>query len=325
MGKIHRPRSGSLQIWPRKRASKVLPRVNWDFLQEKKTDNRLLGFIVYKVGMMSAIVKDSTPDSLTKGKNIVLPVTILEAPSMKIFSVRFYRDNKVIKEVLNENIEKELKKVLKLPKEKKKIELEKEIENAKTQGAIDVRIIVYSNVKKTSIKKTPDIIELGMHGSLDEKINFIKENINKEISIADVLKIGQLIDARGLTKAQGLNGPVRRFGIGLKRHKSEKGRRAPGSLGPWNPSYVDFHTPQAGQVGYFQRISNNLKILDIAKIEQKNINPNSGFEHFGKINSDYIIITGSVSGTQKRALLLTEALRENKRHKKRNYQLIRLA
>ena len=42
---------------------------------------------------------------------------------MKILSVRFYKDGKVIGDVLNNNLDKELKKKIKLPKEvKKKIE-----------------------------------------------------------------------------------------------------------------------------------------------------------------------------------------------------------
>ncbi len=51
----------------------------------------LLAFIAYKVGMKSAIVKDNTPDSLTKDKRIVVPVTLLECPPMKIFSIRKLR------------------------------------------------------------------------------------------------------------------------------------------------------------------------------------------------------------------------------------------
>jgi hypothetical protein len=69
------PRKGSLQFWPRKRAAKFLPRVNWDSIDTNKI---LKGFICYKAGMMSAAVKDNTPDSMTKDKQIVVPVTILE-------------------------------------------------------------------------------------------------------------------------------------------------------------------------------------------------------------------------------------------------------
>ena len=123
------PRKGSLQFYPRVRAKKILPRVRWKALE--KEGSNILGFIGYKVGMKSAFVKDNGASSLTKGQRITIPVTIVECPKMKIFSVRFYKDNKVMGEVLNENLDKELKRKIKLPKQiKKKIEdFENEAEN----------------------------------------------------------------------------------------------------------------------------------------------------------------------------------------------------
>ena len=111
------PRKGSLQFWPRKRANKFLPSVNWNAINSTKS---LKGFICYKAGMASAYVKDSTEHSLTKGKNIIVPVTILECPPLKILSVRFYRNGKVAGEILAENLDKELKRKIKIPKEKSK-------------------------------------------------------------------------------------------------------------------------------------------------------------------------------------------------------------
>ena len=109
--------------------------------------------------MASAYVKDDTPDSMTKGKKIIVPVTIIECPSLKIFSVRFYKNGKVAKEVLAENLDKELKRRLKLPKNPKKREsLEGDYD--------DVRVICYSIVKKTGIKKTPDLSEIGLEWKL---------------------------------------------------------------------------------------------------------------------------------------------------------------
>ena len=104
------PRKGSLQFWPRKRVSKSLPRVNWDAIDSGKN---IKGFICYKTGMFSAYVRDDTPHSMTKGKKISIPVTILECPPMKIFSVRFYKNGKVAKEILAENLDRDLKKKVK--------------------------------------------------------------------------------------------------------------------------------------------------------------------------------------------------------------------
>jgi len=307
------PRKGSLQFWPRKRANKFLPRVNWDAINSNSKN--IKGFICYKAGMKSAIVKDNTPNSMTKGKQIAIPVTILECPTMKIFSVRFYKNGKVMKEILAEKLDKEIKKKIKVPKTKKgKIEDVKNYDN--------IRIIFYSQVKKTDLKKTPDLSEVELVGSVEEKLNWIKENLSKEISVLDVFEKGQLIDLRGLTKGKGLQGPVKRFGIGLKSHKSEKGQRRPGSLGPWHPARVTFRAPQAGQLGMFTRIVYNNKIIDIGKSEDKKELKN--IENFGDVKTDYIIIRGSVQGPAKRQLLITAPLRETKKQLKKDFELMEL-
>ncbi|MBS3086273.1 50S ribosomal protein L3 [Candidatus Pacearchaeota archaeon] len=310
------PRKGSLQFWPRKRARKFLPRVNWGSINSS-SEKGLKGFICYKAGMASAYVKDNTEHSMTKGKKIVLPVTILECPSMKILSVRFYKNGLVSKEILAENLDKELKRKIKMAKKK-----HGKIEDMKQEEYDDVKIICYSQVKKTDIKKTPDLSEIGISGSLDEKMSFVKENIGKEVSVSNVFKNGQLVDFRGLTKGHGFSGPVKRFGITLKSHKSEKGVRRPGSLGPWHPARVTFRAPMAGQLGMFTRVSYNNTIVDIGKPENKKALTN--IHNFGNIKTEYILVRGSVQGPAKRQLLATFPLRETKKQSKKKFEFIEL-
>jgi large subunit ribosomal protein L3 len=181
-----------------------------------------------------------------------------------------------------------------------------------------VRILVYSQSKKTGIKKVPDLSEIGLTGTIDEKINFIKENIGKEMSVLDFFERGQLVDLRGLTKGKGFSGPVKRFGITLKSHKSEKGRRRPGSLGPWHPARVTFRAPQAGQLGMFTRVIYNNKVLDLGKAEDKFKN----MKNYGDVNNDYVIVAGSVQGPVKRQLLITAPLRETKKQSKKNFEFL---
>ncbi len=309
MAKINAPRKGSLQYWPRKRATKFLPRVNWDAIQPDSKG--LKGFICYKAGMMSVQVKDKTPNSMTKDKKISMPVTALECPPLKIFSIRFYKNGKVSREILAENLDKELKRKVKLPKEKSK-----NFEEAKDYD--NIRLICYSVVKKTELKKTPDLSEIGLSGTLEEKKNFVKEHLNKEISILDVFKPGQLIDLRGLTKGKGLVGPVKRFGITLKSHKSEKGRRRPGSLGPWHPARVTFRVAMAGQLGMFTRVIYNNKIVDIGKADERFTN----IKNFGSIKANYILVRGSIQGPAKRQLIATSSLRVTKKQDKKEFELM---
>jgi large subunit ribosomal protein L3 len=304
------PRYGSLQFWPRKRANRFLPSVNWDAIH---SDKILKGFIAYKAGMASAYVKDNTVNSMTKGKNIVIPITILEVPTLKIFSVRFYKFGKVVKDVLAENLDKELKRKLKLPKAHKKLDEMKEEYD-------DIRVIVYSQVKKTEIKKTPDLIEVGLNGSVEDKLNFAKENLNKELAFSNFFGKGDLVDIRGLTKGKGLQGPVKRIGIGLKSHKAEKGRRRPGNLAPWHPARVTMFAHQAGQLGMFTRVIYNNKIIDMGKAEDKFKN----IKNFGDVKTDYILVAGSVQGPAKRQILVTAALRQTKKQLKKNLELIEI-
>jgi len=306
-------RSGSLQFYPRVRAKKVIPRANWKPISRKGVG--LMGFVGYKVGMVSVWVKDDTEDSLTKNKRISIPATILECPPMKIYSVRFYKNNKVIKDLVVLN-EKTLKKRVKVPK---KVGEFKEVEDYE-----DVRLILVSGVKATSVNKNvPDILEVGLSGSKEDKINFVKEKIGKEIPISDVFTDG-VVDVRGVTKGYGTGGPMKRFGISLKSHKSEKGRRRPGSLAPCHPAKVTFRAPQAGQTGYHSRVNYNNLIIEVGRISEKDINKKNGFDHYGKIRTDYIILKGSIPGPRKRGLLITPAIRPTKKILKKKLEVLEL-
>jgi len=309
MAKLSRPRFGSLQFWPRKRASKVLPSVNWKSIK----GSGILGFIAYKVGMATAVAKDLTDKSMTQGKKVFFPVTILEVPKMKVFAIRFYLQGKVIKDVIVSN-DKELKRKLKLPKETKKLE------NEIPSKYDDVRLIIYSLVNQTTIKKTPDMIEIAIGApDIQKKLEIAKSLVGKEISFKD-FQDSSLIDVRGLTKGKGICGPVKRFGISLKQHKTEKGIRRPGSLGPWHPAHVTFRVAMAGQLGYFSRVHYNLKTLTFGSISEKNINPSQGFKNYGLIKTDFVILRGSVQGPPKRQLLLTPSLRPSKSLSKKKYE-----
>ena len=312
------PRKASLQFWPRKRAEKFLPSVNWNIIP-KNTSKGLKGFIGYKAGMASAYVKDNTPDSRTKDKRIIIPVTIIECPKMKILGVRFYKNKKVAKDILNSQLDKGLKKKLKLPKK----DLEK-LEAVGTEDYDDVTILAYSQVKSTDLKKKSDITEIGLQGeNIQDKLNFIKENLGKEISVTDIFDANQLVDVRGLTKGKGLQGPMKRFGMHLKSHKSEKGRRRPGSIGPWHPARVTFRVPMAGQLGMFTRVHFNHNVISIGNSQdlEKGL---TGIKGYGNVKTDYMVVTGSVQGPSKRQILITAPLRESKKQSKKNHELIEL-
>ena len=189
------PRKGSLQFWPRKRVSKFLPSVNWKSINSGKN---IKGFIGYKAGMFSVEVKDLTANSMTKDKKIIIPSTVIECPSMRIFSIRFYKNGKVAKDVLVEHVDKELKRRVKIPKQGKNVS-----ENLKAGDYDDVSVLAYSQVKKTNVKKTPDMTEIGLTGNIEEKLNFIKAHLNKEISVGEVFGQGELVGDGGILALRG--------------------------------------------------------------------------------------------------------------------------
>ncbi len=305
--------SGSLQFYPRVRAKKVVPSANWKPLTNDKVG--FMGFIGYKVGMVSVWAKDDTEHSMTQGKRIAIPATVLECPTMNIYSVRFYKNGRVLKDIVVSN-DKSLKKSLKIGKTVGKIEEDIDFD--------DIRVILYSGINKTGIgKKKVDLIEIGISGNKDEKLDFVKTWVGKEISISDVFTDG-MVDVRGVTKGYGSCGPVKRFGISLKSHKSEKGQRRPGSLAPWHPSRVTFRAPQMGQTGYHNRICYNNTILEVGKKGEKDINKKGGFKHYGEVKNDYIVIRGSIPGPAKRGILITSTLRATKYQDRKKFEVIEI-
>jgi large subunit ribosomal protein L3 len=298
MGAPKRPRRGSLQFYPRKRVSKLLPSVNWSGLDLKPQAKGILGFITYKVGMGTALVKDTTDKSMTLNKKIYIPATVLEAPNMKVYSVRFYKNSKVLKDIVVSS-DPVLKRIVKVSKKP----ISHNLENAPKEFD-DVRIIVYSIPSQAKLKKTPDMIELAVNA--DNKIEYIKSLLNKEIPFTEFLndKVS-LLDIRGLTTGKGFSGPMKRYGVGRRSHKAEKGVRSVGSIGPWHPAHITFRVPNSGQLGMFTRLIYNIKVLKSGKISETNINPKNGFKHYGNINSNFIIVKGSVQGPAKRQILIT--------------------
>src|SRR3989338_1819691 len=308
MPATRRPRFGSLAFYPRKRAKRETARVRaW----AKSKEPKLLGFAGYKVGMAHVMATDNSPTALTKGQTISIPCTIIECPSLKAYSIRFYKNTiygqKVICDVLAENLNKELARRTIMPKNRKS-----KVPDSKDYD--DVMLAVYSQPGLSGIgKKKPEIFEIGIGGAKKEdKLKYAQELIAKEISVKDVFAEGNQLDIHAISKGKGLQGPVARFGIGLKNHKNEKTRRNPGSLGPWcGQVNIMWKVPHAGQTGYFQRMDHNKWLLKIgAKGEE--LSPKGGFMHYGFIKNPYIIVKGSVTGPKKRLIRFNQAIRPNK-------------
>jgi len=309
-----RPRRGSLQFWPRKRASRIYPKIrNWG----TSKDVKLMGFAGYKACMSHVLVVDNKPKSPTKGEEVRIPVTILETPPVKVLGLRLHSSSvygsKVLGEVWSDDLSLDLARRLTLPKKRKSEESLKKLQE-KLESASNVSVLVYTQPRSTSLnKKKPEVMEMAIGGSnVNEKFDYAKSILGQEVSLSSVFKDGEMIDIHAVTKGKGVQGPVKRFGVSILHRKSHSdGRRKPGTLGNWNAANWLWRVPMSGQMGFNTRTEYNKQILKIGNIQEQDVNPKGGIVNYGLVKGDYILIAGSIPGPKKRLIRFTLAKRSD--------------
>lgn len=300
MAKKHAPRRGSWQFWPRKRARKSTPRIrSWG----ESTEAKIMGFAGYKAGMTHIEIKDN-PKSPNKDNFKMTPVTVIECPPLKVIGLRFYTKHNTslvpFSHLLSSNVDKELVRKAKLGKSQEPKDFD------------EVRLMVHTQPKLTGFgKKKPELFEIGLGGAKKDALELGKKYLGKDITIKDVFKEGQFLDIHGITKGKGFQGTVKRFGVIIRQHKSEKTKRGIGNLGSWTPKRVQYTVPQPGKMGYHLRTEYNKWNLKIGESPEE-INPKGGFLHYGLVKNNYILLKGSIPGPAKRIVVMTTARRAHK-------------
>ncbi len=298
-----------MQFWHHKRASKLYARIrNWPSIEQKK----LLGFVGYKVGMTHILEeKIDTASPTKKTYQYATPVTIIECPPILPLAIRFYKNTTygkvAIADVASSKLEKELSR--KVKPSKKKTEEPTEFD--------DVKLMVYTQPKKTGLpNKKPEIVELAIGGkNAKEKLEYAKALLDKEIKIEDVFKAGQVVDTRSVSKGKGFQGPVKIYGVKIRQAKAEKTKRGPASLGGWKgQGKITYRVAHARKMGFHQRTDYNKLLMKIGT-KPEEINAKGGFPRFGLVKNAYILIKGSTTGPAKRPIVLTEAMRPDKKYK----------
>lgn len=313
MGKRrHRPRRGSLAYSPRVRAPRPKAQVRAWPAEARLGLQSCAG---YKAGMIQLFMIDDQKGSLTAGQEISVPATILETPPLVVCAVRLYNSGErglnTGAEVWASELPKELSRVMTAPK---KYDIQKALERAEArvkEGNIkDVRVIVCTQPWTTHLpRKKPDLIEIRVGGSsVEERWNYSKGLLGKQIKAGDVFKEGEYSDVLAITKGKGFQGPVKRWGIKILPRKSDEGRRQVGTLGPWSPHGIMWTVPGPGQMGYHQRTDFNKRILKLGS-NGKEITPSGGFLRYGPVKGDFAVIAGSVPGPTKRLVQLRRAVR----------------
>jgi|Transcript_19811 large subunit ribosomal protein L3e len=345
--KYEAPRHGSLGFLPKKRCKKGKGKIKSFPKDNSNISCHLTASIAYKAGMTHVVREVNSPGSKLNKKDIVEAVTIIETPPTKIVGIVGYlktaRGLRSFKTVWTTNLpdnfrrnyyknwykskKKAFSKSKSLHLNSKvedgliKIDSEKELKKIRKYCSI-IRCIGASSILETGLKrKKCDILEIQINGgTFNEKVDFSKSILGKDISISDIFSQDEIIDVIGITKGKGFAGVITRWGVTKLPRKTHRGARKVACVGSWHPSRVSYTVPRAGQNGYHHRTQINLKIYRIGKSSDsknaftdfentpKNITPMGGFPRYGIIKTDFLIIRGCLTGPKKRVLTLRKSL-----------------
>jgi large subunit ribosomal protein L3 len=273
-----------------------------------------LGFAGFKAGSIHVLTIDDREKTPNFGKQLLNPATVIATPPIRVIGIRGYKTDLYGQHAVFDVYAKDLPK--ELPRKFDAKVSEEAFAKAESMlgSASSIMAIVAASPNSIGLsQKTPFVFEMAV-SSKDTKsqYDYVKGILGREVKASDILQVGQNVDVFGITRGKGVEGPVTRFGIKKKQHKSRKSVRAVGTLGPISPAVVMYTVARQGQRGFHQRTEYNKRILIISNTEkdgQNSINPSGGFKHFGLVKGDYIIVRGSVPGVPKRLVKMRQPIR----------------
>jgi large subunit ribosomal protein L3 len=312
--KYSAPRRGSVAFRPRARAKSLEARVrNWPNVALEKTT--LLGFAGFKAGEINILTVDDRERTPNFGKHFLNSSTLIVTPPIKIIGIRGYAKDLYGRHALFDVYAKDLPKEL-----VRKFDVKyNEAAFAKSLSLLDktnsiMAIVAISPYVVNISQKKPFVFEIAISGKdVKARYDYAKSLLGKEVHISDIFQVGQYIDVFGITRGKGVEGPITRFGVKRKQHKSRKSVRAVGTLGPISPAVVMYTVARQGQRGFHQRTEYNKRILLISNTErddQKLVTPTGGFKHFGLVKGDYVVVKGSIPGVPKRLIKMRQPIRD---------------
>jgi len=264
--------------------------------------------------MIHVLTIDDREKTPNFGKHFVNPSTVVVTPPVKIIGIRAYSEDEYGKHAVFDVYSKDLPKYL--PRKFTANSNEEKLANSesKIDRAVSVVAIVAVSPRDANLsQKKPFVFEIAVTGrDVKSRYDYLKSMLGKEVRVSDVFQLGQNIDISAITRGKGVEGPITRFGVKRKQHKSRKSVRAVGTLGPISPAVVMYTVPRQGQRGFHQRTEYNKRILMISNTEKNatdHINPSGGFKHFGLVNGDYIVVKGSIPGVPKRLIKMRQPIR----------------
>jgi large subunit ribosomal protein L3 len=311
--KYSAPRRGSIAFRPRARAKSLEARVRtWPQLAAEKIS--LLGFAGFKAGGIQIVTVDDREKTPNFGKQLLNAATAIATPPIRIIGIRGYKHDLYGQHAIFDVYAKDLPKELSRKFDAKSKDDGLSRAESLLDSADDVMAVVAVSPNSIGLaQKVPFVFEVAVSGQdTRSQYDYVKNILGKEIKIADVFQIGQNIDVFGITRGKGIEGPITRFGVKRKQHKSRKSVRAVGTLGPISPAVVMYTVARQGQRGFHQRTEYNKRILIISNTDkdaENSINPPGGFKHFGLVRGDYIVVRGSIPGVPKRLVKMRQPIR----------------
>lgn len=311
--KYSQPRRGSLAYSPRGRAKSMEARIrNWPDVNSEQP--KLLGYAGFKVGCIQIVSIDDREKTPNHGKQLVSLGTVVATPPVSIIGIRGYHDDNdgshALFDVYSSDMPKEVSRLFTVkPKEGGLEQAEKMLNKVSELFAV---VAVFPTTAGLEQKK-PYVFEVAVKGGDTKKqFEFLKNLFGKQVKVEEVFEIGTTVDVASITKGKGIEGPITRWGVKKKQHKSRKSVRALGSLGPISPASIMYTVPRAGQRGFHQRVEYNKRIMIMSNTDKNEfkINPAGGFKHYGLVNGDFVVLKGSVPGTYRRLVKLRAQIRD---------------
>lgn len=274
---------------------------------------KLVGYAGFKVGCIQIVSIDDREKTPNHGKQLVSLGTVVATPPLSVIGIRGYYNDlygaHALFDVYSPEMPKQVSRLVTIkPKEDGLQKVEKLLGKVSELCAI---VAVFPHTIGLAQKK-PHVFEIPVQGGdIKKQFDFLKGIFGKQVKINDVFEIGAHVDVASITKGKGWEGPITRWGVKKKQHKSRKSVRALGTLGPISPSSIMYTVPRGGQRGFHQRVEYNKRIMIMSNTEKNEfkINPAGGYKHFGFVNGDFVVLKGSVPGTYRRLVKLRTQIR----------------
>lgn len=230
--KYEHPRCGSLGFLPRKRTRHHHGRIRKFPKDDPKKEIHLTAFVGYKAGMTHILREVEKQGSRLHKKEVVEAVTVVECPKMVVVGIVGYiqtpRGLKKIASVFASKLsESVIRKFYKRYRGKDKYRAFKRYQKPETwKKNLDSKVALLKKkaqvVRVVMHTQMTDIQNLGrfkasLHeiqvngGSVNDKVDWAVNNLEKQIRVSDIFKTGDFIDVIGVSKGRGFTGVTDRF------------------------------------------------------------------------------------------------------------------